>query len=54
MIIKKHMKKRICIAGMNGYTGQILKKLINNHPNFELVGSLGLSSNKKINIDIFR
>ncbi|AXA34496.1 N-acetyl-gamma-glutamyl-phosphate reductase [Francisella adeliensis] len=41
------MKKRICIAGMNGYTGQILKKLINNHPNFELVGSLGLSSNKK-------
>ncbi len=33
----------MCIAGANGYTGQLLKKLINKHPNFELVGSLGIS-----------
>lgn len=38
---------KICIAGINGYTGQILKKLIDNHPNFELVGSLGISAAKK-------
>ncbi|BCD92602.1 N-acetyl-gamma-glutamyl-phosphate reductase [Francisella halioticida] len=38
------MARKICIAGVNGYTGQLLKKLIDNHPNFELVGSLGISS----------
>ncbi|GMN89391.1 N-acetyl-gamma-glutamyl-phosphate reductase [Francisella sciaenopsi] len=37
------MTWKICIAGVNGYTGQLLKKLINKHPNFELVGSLGIS-----------
>lgn len=37
------MMEKICIAGINGYTGQLLKELINKHPNFELVGSLGIS-----------
>ncbi|MEY8714075.1 N-acetyl-gamma-glutamyl-phosphate reductase [Francisella philomiragia] len=37
------MISKICIAGVNGYTGQLLKKLIDKHPNFELAGSLGIS-----------
>ncbi|MEY8674264.1 N-acetyl-gamma-glutamyl-phosphate reductase [Francisella philomiragia] len=37
------MISKICIAGINGYTGQLLKELISKHPNFELAGSLGIS-----------
>ena len=40
------MAWKICIAGINCYTGQLLKKLINKHPNFEMVGSLGLVEQK--------
>lgn len=44
------MIRKICIAGINGYTGQLLQKFITQHPNFELAGSLGISpkqDNKK-------
>lgn len=40
------MIKKICIAGRNGYTGQLLEKFINKHPNFEMVGSLALTKDK--------
>ncbi len=37
------MDKKVCIAGINGYTGQLLKKYIESHPNLSLIGSLKLS-----------
>ena len=38
------MVRKICLAGINGYTGQLFKKIIASHPNFEVVGSLGITS----------
>jgi N-acetyl-gamma-glutamyl-phosphate reductase len=37
------IEKNICIAGINGYTGKLLKKYIENHPKLSLIGSLKLS-----------
>jgi N-acetyl-gamma-glutamyl-phosphate reductase len=37
------ISKKVCIAGINGYTGKLLKKYIGSHPKLSLVGRLKLS-----------
>ena len=43
--------KKVCIAGINGYTGQLLKKHIERHPNLSLMGSLKLSKTDMVDDD---
>jgi N-acetyl-gamma-glutamyl-phosphate reductase len=42
--------QKICVAGINGYTGKLLKKYIEKHPRLSLVGSLKLSQPLSVNI----